>query len=34
LNFNVPDNSVVYGNPGKIIKAKAPTMDYINYVID
>lgn len=34
LNFNVPDNSVVYGNPGKIIKAKAPTKDYINYAVD
>lgn len=34
VNFNVPDNSVVYGNPGKIIKAKAPTMDYINFPAD
>jgi len=34
LNFNVPDNSVVYGNPGKIIKAKNPTSDYINYAVD
>lgn len=34
LNFNVPDNSVVYGNPGKIIKARTPTMDYINYAVD
>ena len=34
VNFNVPDNSVVYGNPGKIIKAKHPTADYINYTVD
>ena len=34
LNFNVPDNSVVYGNPGKIIKAKDPTGGYINYSVD
>jgi serine O-acetyltransferase len=34
VNFNVPDNSVVFGNPGKIIKAKNPTLDYINYPVD
>ena len=34
LNFNVPDNSVVYGNPGKIIKAREPTNGYINFIVD
>lgn len=34
VNFKVPDNSVVYGNPGKIIKARNPTTDYINYPVD
>ena len=34
VNFNVPDNSVVFGNPGKVIKAKHPTADHINYPAD
>mgnify|MGYP000852419970 FL=1 len=33
VNFNVPDDSVVHGNPARIIKAKNPTADYINYAV-
>ena len=33
VNFNVPDNSVVYGNPGKILRKENPTRDYINYTL-
>lgn len=33
INFDVPDHSVVYGNPGKIIKAKDPTRDHINFTV-
>lgn len=32
VNFNVPDNSIVIGNPGKIIEKENPTKYYINYV--
>ncbi len=32
VNFDVPDNSIVIGNPGKIISKLNPTNDYIkNY---
>lgn len=29
VNFNVPDNSIVLGNPGKIIECQCATQDYI-----
>ena len=29
VNFDVPDNSVVIGNPGKIIPKETATRDYI-----
>ncbi len=32
VNFDVPDNSIVIGNPGKIIHKKNPTKDYINNI--
>ena len=31
VNFDVPDNSLVIGNPGKIVSKGNPTKDYINY---
>ena len=30
VNFDVPDNSIVIGNPGKIIHKENATQDYIN----
>ena len=34
VNFNVPDNSIVIGNPGKIItKESSPTAKYIVYSV-
>ena len=30
VNFDIPDHSIVIGNPGKIIKRKNATKDYIN----
>ncbi|TWP29284.1 serine acetyltransferase [Apibacter muscae] len=33
VNFNVPDNSIVIGNPAKIIKRENATEDYINNTI-
>lgn len=33
VNFDVPDNSMVIGNPGKIIKKDNPTNGYINNII-
>ncbi|MFC5271569.1 serine acetyltransferase [Adhaeribacter terreus] len=33
INFNVPDNSIVLGNPGKIIPKESPTSDYINNIV-
>ncbi|SJZ58956.1 serine O-acetyltransferase [Cetobacterium ceti] len=30
INFDVPDNSIVIGNPGKIIKSENATEGYIN----
>ncbi|HBC78669.1 MAG TPA: serine acetyltransferase [Bacteroidales bacterium] len=34
VNFDVPDNSLVIGNPGKIIRKDNPTRNYINNVIN
>lgn len=34
VNFNVPDNSVVIGNPAKIIRKNNPTKCYINHVLN
>ena len=34
VNFNVPDNSLVIGNPGKIIKKDNPVKNYIYYILD
>jgi serine O-acetyltransferase len=34
VNFDVPGNSIVIGNPGKIIKRENPTKDYILFVLD
>jgi serine O-acetyltransferase len=34
VNFDVPDNSLVIGNPGKIISKENPTKNYINYVLN
>jgi serine O-acetyltransferase len=34
VNFDVPDNSLVIGNPGKIIKKENPTKCYINNILD
>ena len=31
VNFDVPDHSLVIGNPGRIIAKHNPTKDYINY---
>ena len=34
INFDVPDNSIVIGNPGKIIeKESSPTEKYIVYSV-
>lgn len=32
VNFNVPDNSIVLGNPGKIIPSPDATVGYINNI--
>lgn len=32
VNFDVPDNSLVIGNPGKIIYKENATENYINYI--
>jgi serine O-acetyltransferase len=34
VNFDVPDNSVVIGNPGKIIRKDNPTKYYINDILE
>ena len=34
VNFDVPDNSIVIGNPGKIISKENPTRYYINNVLN
>ena len=33
VNFDVPDNSIVIGNPGKIIEKENPTKGYINNIL-
>jgi len=33
VNFDVPENSLVIGNPGRIISKQNPTGDYINYPV-
>ena len=34
VNFDVPDHSIVLGNPGKIISRKNATEEYINNIIN
>lgn len=34
VNVNVPSNSIVIGNPAKVIHNLHATQDYINYVLD
>ena len=34
VNFDVPKNSIVIGNPAKIIKKIDATKNYINYLVD
>lgn len=34
INFNVPDNSIVLGNPGRIFKKDNPTKFYIDDILD
>lgn len=34
VNFDVPDNSIVIGNPGKIIRKHNPTENYINFFLE
>jgi serine O-acetyltransferase len=34
VNFDVPNNSIVIGNPAKIIKSDNATKDYICYLLD
>ena len=34
VNFDVPDHSLVIGNPGKIIARDNPTKDYINHTLE
>jgi serine O-acetyltransferase len=33
VNFDIPDNSLVIGNPAKIFQKVNPTRNYINYVL-
>ena len=33
VNFDVPDNSLVIGNPGKIVPKDQPTKNYITNVL-
>lgn len=33
VNFDVPDKSIVIGNPGKIIKKDNPTNHYITFIL-
>lgn len=33
INFDVPDNSIVIGNPGKIIASERATDDYIDNIV-
>ncbi len=34
VNFDVPDNSLVIGNPAKIIPKENPTRNYIKYILN
>lgn len=34
VNFNVPSNSLVIGNPGKVFPKVNPTKHYINFVLN
>lgn len=34
VNFDVPDNSLVIGNPAKIVSKENPTKNYINHVLN
>lgn len=35
MNFDVPDNSIVIGNPGQIIRRdSSPTAKYMVYPVD
>jgi len=34
INFDVPDNSTVIGNPARIIRKDKPSEGYINYILD
>ncbi len=34
VNFDVPSNAIVIGNPGKIIEKDNPTLGYINNILD
>jgi serine O-acetyltransferase len=34
VNFDVPDNTLVIGNPGKMFSKENPTRNYINDIID
>ena len=34
VNFNIPDNSLVIGNPAKIYPKENPTKNYINYILN
>jgi serine O-acetyltransferase len=34
VNFDVPDNSLVIGNPGKVIRKENPTEDYIKNILN
>ena len=34
VNFDVPDHSIVIGNPAKVIKKVDATIGYVNYLVD
>jgi serine O-acetyltransferase len=34
VNFDIPDNSLVLGNPAKIVERDNPTEGYINYILE
>lgn len=34
VNFDVPENSLIIGNPAKIINKDNPTAGYINHILD
>ena len=34
VNFDVPDNSIVFGNPGRIIPKANATDSYINSILE